>query len=111
MRQFAALNGDGALSRHAQTDGSLYCPFCLHAGTSSGGLPDPVVTEGEELVTSTWDVLSGSASLTGDVLVFDDLGQHQAPSTAEFLAARGCKVELATADRMVGAEMEYLLAS
>lgn len=75
---------------------------------ASGGLPDPVVTEGEELVTSTWDVLSGSASLAGDVLVFDDLGQHQAPSTAEYLAERGCKVELATADRMVAAEMGNL---
>ena len=57
---------------------------------------------------SVWDVLSGSVTLTGSVLVFDDNGQAQAPSCAQFLAENGCDVEIVTPDRMMGAEMGSL---
>ena len=72
---------------------------------ASGGLPDPVLEENEELIRSTWDVLGGTEPLAGDVLIYDDNGQHQGPSCAEVLAEKGCRVELATADRMVAAEI------
>ncbi len=39
------------------------------------------------------------------MLVYDDNGQHQGPSCAEFMATRGALVELATPDRSVAAEM------
>lgn len=75
---------------------------------ASGGLPDPLLVDKDELVLSTWDVLGGGARLAGDVLVYDDNGQHQGPSCAEVLAEGGCRVELATPDRMAAAEMGAL---
>jgi hypothetical protein len=38
-------------------------------------------------------------------LVYDDNGSHQAVSTAEFMAKRGAKVELASPERTVGIEI------
>ncbi len=72
---------------------------------ATGGTPDPILEEREDLVTSTWDVLSGAASISGSVLLYDDHGQHHGPSCAQFLAERGCQVELATPDRMAAAEL------
>jgi 2,4-dienoyl-CoA reductase (NADPH2) len=42
------------------------------------------------------DVLSGRVEPRGDVLVYDELGFHQAAWTAVLLAERGCAVELMT---------------
>ena len=67
-----------------------------------------MIDEGAELIVSVWDVLSGATTLSGSVLVFDDSGQAQAPSCAQFLAEKGCEVEIATPDRMIGAEMGSL---
>jgi hypothetical protein len=52
---------------------------------ATGGFPHTDVLEsGNELVTSTWDVLSGNAALRGRVLMFDDAGDHAAlPGTAK----------------------------
>ncbi len=75
---------------------------------ATGGIPDPLIDEGAELIVSVWDVLSGATTLSGSVLVFDDNGQAQAPSCAQFLAENGCEVEIATPDRMIGAEMGAL---
>lgn len=75
---------------------------------ATGGVPDPLIDEGADLIVSVWDVLSGSTTLSGSVLVFDDSGQAQAPSCAQFLAENGCEVEIVTPDRMIGAEMGSL---
>ena len=75
---------------------------------ATGGIPDLSIKEGEELIVSVWDVLAGTVTLSGQVLVFDDSGQAQAPSCAQFLAESGCVVEIATPDRMMGAEMGSL---
>ncbi|MDJ0607741.1 MAG: NADH:flavin oxidoreductase [Kiloniellales bacterium] len=75
---------------------------------ATGGLPDPVLDEQADLVLSVVDVLSGSVTLSGSVMVYDDNGQHPGPSCAEFLAERGCQVELVTPDRMAAAEMGTL---
>ena len=47
-------------------------------------------------VVDVRDVLTGRVTPSGTVLVYDELGFHQATSTAELLAARGCAVEIAT---------------
>ncbi|GLK57258.1 2,4-dienoyl-CoA reductase-like NADH-dependent reductase (Old Yellow Enzyme family) [Methylopila capsulata] len=73
---------------------------------ATGGLPSrgPAKGAAEHAVT-TWDVLTGAVEPTGSVLLYDEMGQHNAASTAELLAKRGCLVELATHDRMVGEEL------
>ncbi len=75
--------------------------------TATGGFPDPsFLTAGEELVHSTWDVLTGHASVSGDVLIYDDHGGEPAPSVAEYLAGSDdAHIELVTPDRLVGQDM------
>jgi len=74
---------------------------------ATGGFPDPsFLDSGEGFVVSTWDVLSGNASVTGSVLIYDDHGAEQAPSVAEFLSERGvCDIELVTPDRLVAQDL------
>ena len=72
---------------------------------ATGGVPNLEWVEGAEHVVSVWDVLGGQVEPGAEVLVFDDHGDHQAPSAADFLAARGSAVELVTPDRMSAHEI------
>ena len=72
---------------------------------ATGGVPDSDCVEGGALCVSVWDILSGQAQPGQSVLVFDDNGQHQGPSCADFLAEQGAEVELVTPDRMACQEM------
>lgn len=73
---------------------------------ATGGLPNTTFLQtGADLVTTTWDILSGQAAPAGNVLLFDDNGQHQGLSCAEFMARAGSRVEIATPDRMIGQEV------
>jgi 2,4-dienoyl-CoA reductase-like NADH-dependent reductase (Old Yellow Enzyme family) len=69
---------------------------------STGGIPDHGDVEGGELTTSSWDALSRTPRAGRAVLVYDDHGGEQALTAAEWLVAAGCRVEIATPDRMVG---------
>ena len=60
-------------------------------------------------VVDVRDVLDGSASPTGDVVVIDELGFHHATSVAELLADRGCRVEIVTNGMVVGQDLGITL--
>ena len=73
---------------------------------ATGGTPNAdYFGDGGDLVVSGWDVLSGQTALTGEVLVYDENGQHQGPSVAEFLAAHGASVTFVVPDRMPAVEL------
>lgn len=72
---------------------------------ATGGRPKRGHFPGAERTLPTWDVLAGGERLSGSVLLYDGLGQHQGPSVAEVLARSGALVELATLDRMVAEEV------
>jgi N-methyl-L-proline demethylase len=73
---------------------------------ATGGVPDTeVLVEGNELVVSSWDVLSGQAKAAERVLVFDDNGAYPGMQAAEMLAASGSAVELVTPERFFAPEM------
>ena len=55
------------------------------------------------------DVLEGRADPSGSVLVYDELGFHQATSVAEFLAARDARVEITTPGMVVGQDLGLTL--
>lgn len=62
---------------------------------AAGGVPDTGFLEaGEDLVTSVWDVLGGYVEPSGSVLLYDDHGWHQGPSTAVALARAGVALEV-----------------
>ena len=73
---------------------------------ATGGTPNlGFFGPGEDLVVSGWDLLSGPATLSGEVLVYDENGQHQGPTAAELLARRGVEVTFVVPDRMPAVEL------
>jgi len=72
---------------------------------ATGGAPSRGHAKGAELIATTAQVLSGAVEPSGSVLMFDEMGQHNASSVAEVLAKKGCLVEFATPDRMAAQEV------
>ena len=60
-------------------------------------------------VVDVRDVLEGRAHPEGEVVLVDELGFHQATSTAELLADRGCRVEIVTNGMVVGQDLGITL--
>ena len=69
----------------------------------------PPPGEGDIEIVDVLDVLRGDVHPTGDVVVFDELGFHQATSVAELLADRGCQVEILTPGMVVGQDLGITL--
>ena len=73
---------------------------------ATGGLPHTdVLTDGNHLVVSTWDIIAGDVKPGNNVLVYDDAGDHAALQAAEVIAASGAKVEIMTPDRTFAPEV------
>ena len=73
---------------------------------ATGGLPHTeVLSSGNELVDSTWDILSGTVKPGKHVLLFDDAGDHAALQAAEVIAASGAHLEVMTPDRSFAPEV------
>lgn len=66
---------------------------------ATGGWPDLLEIDGAEMTTSSWSVLSGEARLTGDVLLFDEVGDQPALVCADVMARMGCSVKHISPDR------------
>jgi 2,4-dienoyl-CoA reductase (NADPH2) len=83
--------------------------------------PDAVVlATGSRLARPWWshdhprvadvrEVIDGTVTPSGTVVVVDELGFHQATSTAELLADRGCDVEVITSGMVVGQDLGITL--
>lgn len=56
----------------------------------------------EGLSVSAWDILSEKVPPAENVLVYDGISTHAGFGTADFLASRGCTVEIVTPDVKVG---------
>jgi N-methyl-L-proline demethylase len=73
---------------------------------ATGGLPHTdVLREGNELVCSAWDIISGDVKPGSNVLLYDDAGDHAAMQAAEVIAQSGAKVEIMTPDRSFAPEV------
>ncbi len=73
---------------------------------ATGGLPQlPELEDGTERMVSSWDVLGGDVTPTGDVLFYDDNGTHSAMSAAEAIARSGARLEIVTPERMLGIDV------
>ncbi|MCP4874399.1 MAG: NADH:flavin oxidoreductase [Gammaproteobacteria bacterium] len=73
---------------------------------ATGGLPHTEVLEqGNELVTSSWDIISRSVKPGGNVLIYDDAGDHAALQSAEIISETGARVEIMTPDRSFAPEV------
>ncbi|MEM7798015.1 MAG: NADH:flavin oxidoreductase [Chloroflexota bacterium] len=73
---------------------------------ATGGTPRFIDIEGVEHCRSVWDGMRNPLSfIKGKVLIYDGMGQHQAPSCAVHLAQIGAQVEFATIDDRIAEEM------
>ncbi len=73
---------------------------------ATGGFPHTeILSAGNDLVVSAWDVISGDVKPGTNVLLFDDAGDHAALQAAEFIAASGAKLEVMTPDRAFAPEV------
>ena len=73
---------------------------------ATGGLPHTeVLTSGDDLVVSAWDILSGDVKPGSNVLIFDDAGDHAGLQAADIIAATGARVEIVSPDRAFAPEV------
>lgn len=73
---------------------------------ATGGLPqNPPLEAGDELVVSSWDILSGAVKPAENVLLYDDNGGHQGMSAAEMIGNAGSRLELVSPERLFAPEM------
>ncbi len=73
---------------------------------ATGGLPSTAVgVPGDDLAVDSWDLLAGAVRPTGDVLVYDDHGGHQALDAVEALTRSARSVEYVTPERSVAPDV------
>ncbi len=73
---------------------------------ATGGLPHTeVLKSGNDLVHSTWDILTGDVKSGSNVLLYDDAGDHAAMQAAEVIAQSGARLEIMTPDRSFAPEV------
>ncbi|WP_454013481.1 oxidoreductase [Aquamicrobium terrae] len=73
---------------------------------ATGGVPqNPPLETGGDLVTSSWDIMSGAAKPGETVLLYDDNGGHQGMGAAELIANAGSRLELVSPERFFAPEM------
>ena len=73
---------------------------------ATGGLPNTsFLDSGDELVTTTWDLLTGTSRPAETVILYDDHGAHPGMTAAEFVAEAGAKLEFVTPERVLAPDM------
>lgn len=73
---------------------------------ATGGVPHTeILKEGNDLIVSAWDIISGDVKPGSNVLIYDDAGDHPGLQAAEVIARAGGKVEIMTRDRAFAPEV------
>jgi N-methyl-L-proline demethylase len=73
---------------------------------ATGGLPNTAFLDaGEDLVTTSWDLLSGAVKPAETVVLYDDNGAHPGMTTAEFIVGLGSRLEIVTPERVLAPEV------
>ena len=73
---------------------------------ATGAMPNVEFLDlGDAFATTSWDLLSGAARPSGEVIVYDDNGAHPGLTAAEFVAESGAKLEIVTPERMLAPDV------
>jgi 2,4-dienoyl-CoA reductase-like NADH-dependent reductase (Old Yellow Enzyme family) len=73
---------------------------------ATGGVPNTSVLEqGNELVVSSWDIMSGQVKPAETVLLYDDNGSFTGMSAGELVAESGSTLEIVTPERFFAPEI------
>jgi len=106
----AARLGVGVKTRHDVTADFLLGEAPDAVVLATGARPAlPGWARGHPRVADVRTVIEGITAPSGTVVVVDELGFHQATSTAELLADRGCAVEVITSGMVVGQDLGITL--
>ncbi len=98
MSEVQTLGVDIRLNTYAEVeDVQAEVPDLVVVAT--GGWPAPPDMPGGGLAVSGREVLSGEARVSGEVLVFDEVGDHPAAVVADVLSRAGNAVHYVTPDR------------
>jgi len=105
MAQLARLGVQVRFSTYATEDEVLAeAPDVVVIAT--GGVPNTeILAAGNDLVVSSWDILSAQVKPAPRALVFDDNGTHPGMQAAEMLAEAGSSVEVVSPERFFAPEM------
>ena len=73
---------------------------------ATGGLPNTSFLDaGAELVTTSWDLLTGVVKPAETVILYDDHGAHPGMTAGEFIAEAGSKLEIVTPERVLAPDV------
>jgi N-methyl-L-proline demethylase len=105
MAQCAARDVEFRFNSYAEADDILALRPDIVV-VAIGGLPQKdILSSGNDLTVSAWDILTGDAKPGSNVLIYDDAGDHAALQAADVIAATGAAVEIMTRDRTFSPEV------
>ena len=86
-------------------------PDAVIIATGSRPVLPPMPGADLPFVATVWQIIQGEKIAQPDeyVIVYDQIGFHQATSTAELLAEKGCTVEIVTPQFFVGGDLSITL--
>jgi NADPH-dependent 2,4-dienoyl-CoA reductase/sulfur reductase-like enzyme len=99
MAQCAALGVEFRFNTWAEAEEILAQNPDVVIVATGGMAQKDILSAGNDLTVSAWDILSGDVKPGQNVLLFDDAGDHTALQTAQTLAEAGATVEVMTPDR------------
>ncbi len=105
MRQCTARGVEFRFETPAEADDVLALDPDVVLIATGGSPHTAVLTSGNELVVSTWDIIAESVKPGANVLLFDDAGDHAALQAAELIGRAGAKLEIMTPDRSFAPEV------
>ena len=72
---------------------------------ATGGWPEVPQIPGSGMIVSSWEVLTGEARISGEVLFVDEVGDQSAAVCADVMSRQGCEVKMITPDRAIAHDL------
>lgn len=72
---------------------------------TDGIAQNPTLEQGDDLVTSSWDIIAGAIKLEGPVRLYDDGAAHSGMTAGEIIARAGVELEIVSPERMFAPEI------
>ena len=73
---------------------------------ATGGLPDTTFLDaGQDLATTSWDILAGTVRPAASAILYDDNGAHPGMTTAEFMVEAGVALDVVTPERTLAPDI------
>ena len=100
IQEVSLLNVDVHLNRFAEArDVVALNPDYVVVACGGWPMESSYAVPGSELIISAWEVLSGEARVSGEVILCDEIGDHAGAVCADVMSRQGCKVTIVTPDR------------